>query len=234
MLTATVKEIKQQTHDTKSYILELENETMDFKPGQHIIVVFEKDGKKVFRPYSLTSLPKDLPKFQLCIKRYDKGTASAYLHERKAGDKITFNKAIGKLFLRNREKENVFIATGTGITPMMGMIRQLIDENIGNNMWLFFGVRTENDIIFRQEFQEFAEKNRNFHFIVSLSNPDNNWKGKKGHIQDCMEKYIKDFGNKDYYVCGVPKMVTQTIEKLKNSGVKEESIYSEGWEKSVD
>lgn len=232
MLTATIKEIKQQTSDTKSFIFELDEENMDFKPGQHIIIVFEKDAKKVFRPYSLTSLPKSLPRFELCVKRYENGTASVYMNERKVNDKINFNKPIGNLFIRNKDKENVFIATGTGVTPMMGMIRELLDEN-NKETWLFFGVRTSKDIIYNEEFNELANNNKNFHFIVSLSKPDEEWKGEKGHVQECIGKNINDFSNKDFYVCGVPKMVTQTIEKLKSLGVKEENVFSEGWEKSA-
>ena len=232
MLIATVKEIIKQTSDTHSFILELDEGNMDFKPGQHIIIVFEKDNKKVFRPYSLTSLPKDLPKFELCIKSYENGTASVYMNDKKVNDKLTFNKPIGNLFIRNKDKENVFIATGTGITPMMGMIRELLDENSNKETWLFFGVRTSKEIIFKNEFEELASKNKIFHFIVSLSHPDREWKGEKGHVQECIEKHIKDISNKDFYVCGVPKMVTQTIEKLKSLGVKEENIYSEGCVKS--
>ena len=241
-LSAILKEVRVQTPDTKSFFFELQSgvSEMRFKPGQHIMIAFRKGQKSerasrsdasspLFRPYSMTSLPEQLPVFELCIKRYPEGTASAYMHSLKPGDKLEFMKPRGNLYLRNENRNLVFIATGTGITPLMAMIRQAL-RNGNEKVWLFSGNRTEQDIIYRKEFGQLAKKHGSFSPFFILSRAENGWQGQKGYVQDHLGKQLQDFAGKDYYICGVPKMVVQTQQLLRQKGVPDDCVYTEGWE----
>ncbi|MBI2583747.1 MAG: FAD-dependent oxidoreductase [Candidatus Aenigmarchaeota archaeon] len=242
LLSAVLRSMHKQTPDVKNFFFELieqkerpkdahtPSSTMNFKPGQHIMIQFEKEGRKLFRPYSMTSLPEDLPKFELCIKRYPEGSASVYMHSLKAGDILHFLPPRGNLYVQRFDRDIAFLATGTGITPMMAMIRQVLEMRIRHKVWLFFGNRTEEDIIYKKEFADLAEANENFKPVFILSRPSDDWTGAKGYVQDFLEKFLKDFEGKDYYVCGVPQMVVAAQEKLQSKGVSEENIFTEGWE----
>jgi len=190
-----------------------------FKPGQHLVVSFNNNGMEEVRPYSFASLPKELPFFELNIKRYNEGIGSKYMTDLKVGNKIKIEKIKGNLYVRNKNKKNVFLGTGTGIIPMISMVKSL--EN--NKSDFYYGCRTEKDII------DFNELKRNTNSInIILSKPKNNWKGKNGYVQNNIEKLSK---TSDYYICGVPNMVVQTKNKLIESGIPRKNIYTEGWEK---
>ena len=206
------------TQDIYSLIFKSDSK-FSFKPGQHLVIAFKHKGMEEVRPYSFASIPTELPFFELNIKRYKDGLGSKYMTDLKVGNKIKFEKIKGNLYLRNKNKKNIFLGTGTGIIPMISMVKSL--EN--NKSDFYYGCRTEKDII---DFKELKSKTNSINII--LSKPKTNWKGKKGYVQDNFEKLSK---TSDYYICGVPNMVVQTKNKLIELGIPKKNIYTEGWEK---
>ena len=95
--------------------------TFEYDP-QHTTVEFEQGGDEVVRPYTPTSLP-GTDEVTLAIKRYDDGTASVWMHERDRGDEVELGELEGNLYLRGTELDAAFVSTGTGITPMMAMLK---------------------------------------------------------------------------------------------------------------
>ncbi|MDY6788528.1 MAG: FAD-dependent oxidoreductase, partial [Candidatus Nanohaloarchaea archaeon] len=213
----------------KQFQLELKDAQWEFKPGQHTVIHFEKDGEEVSRPYTPTDLP-GTEKFVLAIKRYKDGIASTFMHDRQPGDTIEVSEPSGNLYLRDLEKNAVFVSTGTGITPMVAMLKQYLKEGSGN-AWFFFGERTQEDLMYRETLDQLEAEHENLKVVYSLS--DEEWGGPEGFVQEHLEDFLESFEDKHFYVCGVPQMVVDTLDLLEERGVEEDRIFSEGWEKDA-
>lgn len=230
-LTVTVAGVHQMTPDVKQFRLVAEDHTFDYRPGQHTKVHFKNEGEEVDRPYTAASLP-GTNQIIMAIKRYDDGTASVWMHERTPGDEIEIEPVDGNLYVRERERDAVFIATGTGITPIYPMLKQYAREGEGH-AHLVFGERDQEHVIFRESLDQIHADHPNVAVDYVLSDAEEEWTGRTGHVQDHLPDAldeIDDLGEADYYICGVPEMVVETQDLLEGEGIDEEHIYTEGWE----
>jgi glycine betaine catabolism B len=227
MTTAKIESIHRVTPDVKQFLLSVDGE-IDYEPGQHTTIRFEQDDEEVVRPYTATSLP-GTDRFTLAIRRYDDGTASVYMHEREVGDEVEIGEFGGNLTLDDPTANVAFVATGTGITPMAALIKQHV-ETVEGEARLFFGESTEEDVIYRETFDQLAAQNARFEPFYSLSEPGEGWTGPTGHVQEHLPEEVEEITDWQFYVCGVPEMVVETKELLSEEGVPEEQVFSEGWE----
>jgi ferredoxin-NADP reductase len=234
--TVEVEDVTQLTRDVKEFRLRSDGHEFEYEPGHHTHIHFdaadadvESDGddSEVVRPYTATNLPST-DGLTLAIRRYDDGTASVWMHEREAGDEIAVDDVDGNLHLRNFDEDVVFVATGTGITPMAPMLKQYAEEGEGE-AHLLFGEKTEEDLIYREEFDRLASEHGNVNVHYSLSDED--WDGLEGHVQEHVPDVLDSLDDRDYYVCGVPGMVVDAKEKLtEDLDVPEDRVFAEGWE----
>ncbi|EJN60110.1 ferredoxin--NADP reductase [Halogranum rubrum] len=222
----TVADVHEVTPDVKQFRLVAEDHTFEFRPGQHTTVHFEKDGEEVVRPYTATNRP-GTDELTLAIRRYDDGTASVWMHERERGDTVDVGDVEGELYVRDFDSDVAFVATGTGITPMAAMLDAYAEEGTGT-AHLFVGEKTQEDLIYRETFTRLAASNENVEVTYTLS--DEEWDGPTGHVQDNVGDELDTLDDTDFYVCGVPEMVVDTTELLKDEGVDDDRIYTEGWE----
>jgi len=199
----------------------------EFKPGQYIMVSIKKDSWILRKPYSIAST-QDKDYIELCIKIVPNGFVSNFMASAKKGDSLEIAGPYGIFVLREPVKNDViFAATGTGISALKPMIDTVFKKGTDKNVWLFFGVRTEDEIIYRKEFDNLAKKHKNFGFIPVLSQAGPGWKGEKGHVQDAVKKYIKDPKGKEIYLCGVLAMVEEMIKMVQEMGFDKDKIYYE-------
>ncbi|WP_276300327.1 ferredoxin--NADP reductase [Halorussus lipolyticus] len=186
------------------------------------------EDEEVVRPYTSTALP-GTRKITLAIKRYPGGVASTWMHERTPGDTIDIEELDGNLSLRNLDSDVAFVSTGTGITPMMAMVKQYVEEGTGQATF-FFGEKDQQHIFYRETLDQLEAQHENLEVVYVLSEADDDWSGPEGHVQDLLDDYLDDFGDRDFYICGVPEMVVETQEYLGDQGVDDEQVYVEGWE----
>ena len=227
---ATITSIHRMTPRVKQFVVEAE-ETFDFDPGQHTTVRFERDepdddeDEQVVRPYTATNTPGN-DRITLAIKRYDDGTASVYMHEREVGDTITLGELGGNLTLRDTDRDVVFVSTGTGITPMIAMLKQYLEVGTGE-VHFFYGENNQENVMYRETLDQLAAEHDELSVLYSLS--DEEWAGPTGHVQDHLDDRL-DGLDRDFYVCGVPGMVVDTKDELDGLGVDDDRVFSEGWE----
>ncbi|MFB6248888.1 MAG: ferredoxin--NADP reductase [Salinibacter sp.] len=227
MIDTTLTSVHQMTPRVKQFLLEAEGHAFSYQPGQHIVIQFEQDGETVQRPYTPVNLP-GTSTLALGIKRYEDGTASTWMHERTVGDEITISEPDGNLFLRDPDRDVVFLSTGTGITPMIAMLKQYLNEGTGQAAFLY-GERTQEDIMYRETLDHLSADHENLTVLYSLSDED--WDGPTGHVQTHLDEALgEDFENPHHYICGIPPMVVDTEDVLRERGVEEERIITEGWE----
>ncbi|HWC51159.1 MAG TPA: FAD-binding oxidoreductase, partial [Nitrospira sp.] len=141
------------THDTKTFRFVLpEDATLDMLPGDHLYVHATINEKTVKRPYTPSSVPGTTGFFDLTVKRYETGVVSKYLHDRNIGDSVLMSGPnTGGHWVDGMAKRVGFVAGGTGITPMISIIRWILAKGLDVELSLIFGNKTEADIIFRDE-----------------------------------------------------------------------------------
>lgn len=225
-----ITSIHQMTPQVKQFVIEAD-EPFEFVPGQHTTVQFERDDpdkdedQEVVRPYTATNTPGNNA-ITLAIKRYDDGTASVYMHERKTGDTITLGELGGNLTLQDKDRDVVFISTGTGITPMIAMLKQYLEVGTGE-VHFFYGEKNQENIMYRETLDQLSTEHNQLSVVYSLSDED--WDGPTGHVQDHLDDCLNGL-DRDFYVCGVPQMVVDTKDHLDELDVPDERVFSEGWE----
>lgn len=227
---AEVRSIDQITPTVKQFQLELENAEWDFKPGQHTVIRFEdENGEEVERPYTPVTLP-ETEKFVLAIKRYDDGTASVWMDNREIGDAVEVEEPHGNLHIKDYDKDVVLVSTGTGATPMYAILRDYLQNGSGK-VYYFHGEKTQEDLIFQESLDQLEAEHENLEVIYSLS--DEEWSKRTGFVQKHIPDVVDNMTDKDFYICGVPQMVVDTEELLKEEDVEEDNIITEGWESDV-
>lgn len=200
----------------------------DFVAGQYVMVDIPKGDAVVQKPYSIASSPSQRGAIDLCITLVEGGYASTYFHRSvHEGTGLTVYEAQGTFVDRGVPRERVYVATGTGIAPIRSMIRRLYeDKGFDEPMWLFFGVRYEDEILYEAEWRRVAAEHARFRFVPTVSRP-RTWTGEAGWVQGLLRKYLATPEQKEVYVCGVVPMVKAVKPLLMELGVPRAQIHTE-------
>lgn len=230
---AKVVSIVDLTHQIKGIMLvPLEpEEGIVFKPGQYIqleVPKFRQSKEPEYRAFSIASSPREKKRIELFIGRVAKGIVSTYVHDYlKTGQEIVFRGPFGDFYYRESKRGMLLVATGTGLAPIMAILRHLQDKNIQRTVTLFFGTRTQKDLYRVEELRELEKKLAFFTFIPTLSREgkDSDWQGERGRVTVLIEKRIPDNADLDVYICGNADMVESCLEVLIKKGIPETRIY---------
>lgn len=220
--TATIQDIREESPSVYTLVVQTK-EIIPFEPGQFFFIHMERDGRKIAKAYSAANVPGTTI-LEFCIKRVDGGYASNRLYHLKKGESIDINGPYGFFVLKEVTRPAVFLATGTGISALRPMIHTIFAQETNHDIWLFFGVRTQRDILFRKEFEDLSKKHKNFHFIPVLSKEEG--QGENGYVQQILWKHIKN-PDADYYICGIFTMVDEVKHMLVTAGIPQERIHAE-------
>lgn len=232
MHDATVAATYDLTPRVKQLLLRVDGHTFAHQPGQHVSVRVEQDdGSAAYRPYSPVNRP-GTDTLVLAVKRYDGGLCSTWLHERTEGDTVTITPPSGNLQLNDPGRDAVFLATGTGLTPMLALLSQYLDEGTGRAA-LLFGERTPQDLMYRATLDRLAASHARATVAYVLSDPPSDWAGPAGYVQDHLATALAPLDQPHVYACGVPEMVVDTETILQEHGLPADSIFTEGWEEGA-
>ncbi|WP_428234853.1 FAD-binding oxidoreductase [Gracilimonas sp.] len=158
------------------------------------------------------------------------GICSNYLADLKPGDKVKATGPSGKRFLLPENPENynyVFFATGTGIAPFRGMIMEMLEAGMQNQIALVFGAAYRTDLIYPDYFMETEKENDNFHYIAKISREDRRPDGSKYYVQTAIEDEEKILDpilsqeNTLIYICGIKGMEAGIYKMLAKKGFKD-------------
>ncbi len=205
----------------------------DFLPGQYLNLVLDIDGKKVRRSYTIASPPTRTGYCEVTVKREGNGLSSRHLHDVvMAGGLIDVKAPAGKFTFTGAESGSVvLVAGGVGITPLMAKVRYLTDLSWPGDIFLVFSVKTERDVIFRDELAALARRHPNLHVTITLTREAGPaWAGERGRITpELLARVVPGIAGRRVHVCGPTEMTEPTRDMLRGLGVPDEAIHVESF-----
>jgi Na+-transporting NADH:ubiquinone oxidoreductase subunit F len=199
-----------------------------------------KNNEEVFRAYSMANHPAEGNKVMLNVRiahppprQWDAppGVASSYIFNLKKGDKVTISGPYGEFFIKETQREMVYIGGGAGMAPMRSHLFHLFDTlNTSRKVSFWYGARSVREMFYDEEFKKIQKDFPNFKYQVALSDPldTDNWDGPTGFIhQVLLDQYLSkhdDPTEVEYYLCGPPMMIDAVKSMLYDLGVEDEMI----------
>lgn len=238
-LHLTVKDITEETQDTKTiHFWHPIHDTLHYAAGQFLTVIPSIAGEKTRRSYSLSSSPATDMSPAITVKRIPGGLVSNYLCDHvKVGDCLEVIEPMGNFRVEpdaQATKTYVFVGAGSGVTPLMSMIKTLLHQEPKSKIHLIYGSRHEDQIIFKKQLEILEQDyTGRFNVLHVISQPATNWPGLKGRInQASTVYYLKqelgiDIVNSHYYLCGPLEMMEEVQKALAIFEVPAAQIHKE-------
>lgn len=248
-----IKDVVEETPQSASFYLDLapdQKNHFSYTSGQYVTVRIFIGEKQFRRAYSLSSYPGD-PNLRFSVKRVEGGLVSNYLLDQiKAGSTLEIASPEGHFHIalnEDKRRNHYFFAAGSGITPILSLIRQTLETEPKSNCYLLFGARTMEELMFRKEIDDLVNRYAGqFERIYCLSregkklfkwftkSPDREdvWTGEKGRIKagtiDHFLEIYPDHGlESHYYICGPGDLIDQGMHHLESKGLPKNTLHAE-------
>ncbi len=226
----------------------------DMEIGEEYRDEYEKYGifdlqmvnpEETFRAYSMANHPAEgnivMLNIRIATPPFDRvnggfmkvnpGVCSSYIFSRKPGDKVTVSGPYGEFFIKDTEREMMFIGGGAGMAPMRSHIFHMFHTvKTGRKATFWYGARSKKEIFYQEQFEAIEKQFPNFSFHIALSDPqpEDNWTGSTGFIHQVIhDEYLinhEEPEDIEYYLCGPPMMNDAINKMLYDLGVPDEMI----------
>ena len=217
-------------------------ESFNYHPGQHLIIKFVVNGEEARRSYSLNSCPFKEEALQVTVKRVKGGLVSNFVGDHlKVGDELEVMIPQGRFYadIKGNEYKTYFLfAAGSGITPIISILKSVLIASPNSAVNLFYGNANQDTIIFRKELDDLREQHQErLQISYTLSEPKTwqaweQWKGRKGRIDaEAVEWFITNHPpvaqSTEYYICGPGAMNVSIRNTLIGLQIPKELIHIE-------
>jgi propane monooxygenase reductase subunit len=205
---------------------------MSFVAGQFVNVGVP--GTDLTRSYSMANGPADDEAVELYCRIYPGGLFSDYLRTRaKVGDELSCAGPFGQLKLHASHRPILMIGGGSGLAPLLSLLRELAARQVHRPVSLFFGARTPADLYALNEIQELGERIEDFTFVPVLSESwPAEWSGETGLVTDAVAARHGRLAH-DVYLCGPPLMIEAATELAIARGARPRNIYFDAFVPAV-
>ena len=234
-----VKKVQKETEDCVSITFDVPEElrdTFNFTQGQSLTVRKTLGGEEQRRNYSICSSPLD-GELKVAVKKVEGGLFSTYANEHlKAGDHLDVMPPVGKFYTElnpSQKKNYVAFAAGSGITPMLSIIKTTLLTEPQSTFTLVYGNRTKNSIIFKEELEalkdKFISRFRIYHILSrERSDAEINYGRIDAAKCDLLFNKVIDLNSCDeFFLCGPEEMIFSVRDYLQQNGVPKERIHFE-------
>lgn len=209
-----VKQIIQRTPDVMSFRFD-RPAGFGFLPGQYMFITLDSNGKELTKHFTISSSPTEQDHLEL-TKKLTGHEYSNVLAGLEVGDRVLIKAPFGDFTFKGEYGKIALISGGIGVTPLRSIIKYSTDKHLGSRITLLYASRSENDIVFREEFDRMRGENENLSIIYVLSEPGERWQGIKGRInREIIENKIPDYKECIFYISGPKKMVDTMVDILK-------------------
>lgn len=215
----------------------IEPRRIEFQAGQYIIVTIDPE-RGVRRNYSISSSPSMDHAIEFLVDINPAGEGSMYLASLSPGDHVEFTGPFGSFVVNDDERgtresqtnqELLFIATGSGISPIRSMIvDQLVGKKRKRPIRLWWGMGHQEDCFWIEEFDELEREHPNFEWDLILSKPPEGWPLHSGYVTQHVLNYVQN--RKDtlrFYLCGNQHMIVDLSTALEKVGINRDDIHQE-------
>lgn len=211
-------------------------ENFDYLPGQFITIIKEVNGKKIRRAYSLCTTPFEDEFPAVTVKRVEGGAMSNDLNDNvKAGDEMEIMEPMGMFtttYDRNNKRRAVFFGGGSGITPLMSILRSILLKEPESEVVLVYGNRSEEFVIFKDLVNLLEEKYEGrFKIVHILENGDADYAGRPTEemLLEICNKIGVD-GKTECFICGPQPMMDLVYATLPKAGATKDNVRMESFE----
>lgn len=226
ILKATVAEISDETHDIRRILLR-PAKPLDFSPGQYATLQF---GPDLVRPYSMAGLPGD-EFLEFHVRLVPGGRVSPYVFETlKVGDAIRVSGPLGASYLRRTHTGPILlVAGGTGLAPVLSILRGIVAEGMPNPVALYFGVRTERDLYGIDRLRALAEAHPQIALHPVVAHGPVPAGMRSGLVTDAIAADHRSLEGYRTWLCGAPAMVEAATIVVKRLGIPLEHVYADAF-----
>ena len=235
----TIKEIRRETPECVSIVFDIPEHLKDeyrFEPGQNITLKINFGDEEIRRSYSICSSPNE-NELRVAVKQISGGKFSGHANAlMKIGDVISVLPPTGKFNTKlssTNAKHYLAFAAGSGITPVISIIKTIFDTEPDSFFTLVYGNRSRSSIIFREQLEAIKNKNMDrfvLHHILSREQTDAPVNHGRIDSEKCemLAKYLVDINNMDHiFLCGPEEMIFSTREWLLKKNIPKEKIHFE-------
>ncbi|NCU02503.1 MAG: phenylacetate-CoA oxygenase/reductase subunit PaaK [Chitinophagaceae bacterium] len=235
----TVKEVKKETNDCVSVLFAIPDElkeTFQFTPGQSLTMRTTLNGEEVRRTYSICSSPLE-QQLRVAIKKVEGGAFSIFANEQlQQNDVLEVMPPIGRFYTTlaaTNKKNYVGFAAGSGITPLLSIIKTTLATEPQSSFTLVYGNKTRASIIFFEELEGLKNKYMNrFNLIHILSREKTDADLNFGRItkdkcSQLFQKLLTLETTDEFFICGPEEMIFSVKAFLEENGIAEKKIHFE-------
>jgi propane monooxygenase reductase subunit len=231
----TVAVCEPMTSDIYRLVLDVDS-SVEFSPGQYMDL--HVPGTELRRSFSMAGLPGS-GQVEFLIKAYQGG---AFAEQLKAGiepgTKIDFTGPYGSLRMSTNDRDVLMVAGGSGMAPVLALLRSLAAAGSDRKIRFFYGARTADDLFFRELITELGSSLPNFEYAEVLSHaPEGSWEGATGWVHEAAGSAIAsgEVGEPEIYACGPPPMVDALISEFCTvHGIDEKEIHYDKFTTAVE
>jgi len=225
-----------ETPDTKTFRLSRQNgDVFDYFPGQYVTLSVVIGDQEYSRSYSLASCHGGNKVLEITVKRSATGgIVSNWLNDHVAiGDTLNLKGPFGKFScVHHHAKKMLFLAAGSGVVPIMSMLRWLAQTEAPVDIQLLLSFRTPEAIIYRDELQLIAARHNNIRLAITITSDakSSGWSGLTGRVTKKMiADLVPDLPQRSVYLCGPDAYMTACKELLRKLKLPFEQLYWESF-----
>jgi CDP-4-dehydro-6-deoxyglucose reductase, E3 len=235
-LPARIERAAALSHDVMGINLRLPAaEAFSFEAGQYIDIMLP-GGRR--RSFSIASPPHDSKLLELHVRRVEGGEFSAPLfNENKHSALLTTEGPLGQFVYRSGTAPMLLVGGGTGLAPLLSILRHVIETGIEREIALYWGVRAERDLYANAVLEDLVAKAApatRVSYVPVLSEPTSEWRGLRGWVHEAVLKTIGDLKKYDVYAAGPPAMIAAVRREFGLRGVDPSRLFFDSFDYAPD
>jgi ferredoxin-NAD(P)+ reductase (naphthalene dioxygenase ferredoxin-specific) len=226
IVKATVVAIEDLTHDIKRLVLR-PAKPVEFSPGQYVQLQFTPEHS---RPYSMAGLSSD-GLFEFHVRLVAAGRVTSYIaNQLQVGDAVKVSGPLGSAYLRRKhEGPMLCVAGGTGLAPILAILRGAVAQGMKNPVHLYFGVRSPRDVYGLPWLDQLKREHPGLTVHVVVTSAGNPASQRCGLVTDAIEQDLGDLTGWRAYLCGSPPMVEATTVIARHKGIAAGHIHADAF-----
>ena len=226
IVKGTVVAIEALTHDIRRLVVR-PAKPIEFSPGQYVQLQFTPAH---IRPYSMAGLSGD-EVFEFHVRLVPDGRVTGYIaHELKVGDSVRVSGPLGSAYLRRQHDGPMLcVAGGTGLAPILSILRGVVAQGMANPVHLYFGVRSPRDVYGLPALHALQRAHPALNVQVVVASGADPATQRSGLVTDAIERDHGDLAGWRAYLCGSPPMVEAATVVVRRKGIEAAHIYADAF-----